>query len=32
MATSTYMTYLMHKNSSTWEKLIDIQEFPDLVI
>ena len=30
MATSTYMTYLMHKNSSTWEKLIDIQEFPDL--
>lgn len=32
MATSTYMTFLMHKNSTgdTWEKLIDITEFPDL--
>jgi hypothetical protein len=34
MATSTYMTFLMHKNKNstgdTWEKLIDITEFPDL--
>lgn len=30
MATSTYMTFLMHKNSSVWEKLLDITEFPDL--
>ena len=30
MATSTYMTFLMHKNQSTWEKLLDITEFPDL--
>lgn len=30
MATSTYMTFLMHKNKSTWEKLLDITEFPDL--
>lgn len=30
MATSTYMTFLMHKNNSTYEKLIDITEFPDL--
>lgn len=32
MATSTYMTFLMHKKSTgdTWEKLIDITEFPDL--
>lgn len=30
MATSTYMTFLMHKNSSSWEKLLDIKEFPDL--
>lgn len=30
MATSTYMTFLMHKNSSAWEKLLDITEFPDL--
>lgn len=37
MATSTYMTFLMHKQAATseggtptWEKLIDITEFPDL--
>lgn len=31
MATSTYMTFLMHKKSGdTWEKLLDITEFPDL--
>ena len=31
MATSTYMTFLMHKKANdTYEKLIDITEFPDL--
>lgn len=30
MATSTYMTFLMHQNNSEWEKLLDITEFPDL--
>lgn len=32
MATSTYMTFLMHKPADTeeWEKLLDITEFPDL--
>ena len=30
MAISTYKSFLMHKNSSTWEKLIDIKSFPDL--
>ena len=31
MATSTYMTFLMHKkDGSTYEKLIDIKTFPDL--
>ena len=30
MAISTYKSYLMHKNASTWEKLIDIKSFPDL--
>ena len=30
MATSTYMTFLMHKNEDAWEKLLDITEFPDL--
>lgn len=32
MATSTYMTFLMHKKAggSGYEKLIDITEFPDL--
>ena len=29
-ATSTYMTFLMHKKGETYEKLIDITEFPDL--
>ena len=27
---TTYMTFLMHKKDSTYEKLIDITEFPDL--
>lgn len=31
MATSTYMTFLMHKKADAeYEKLIDITEFPDL--
>ena len=30
MAISTYKSFLMHKTSSTWEKLIDIKSFPDL--
>lgn len=30
MAISTYKIFLMQKNSETWEKLIDIKEFPDL--
>lgn len=30
MAISTYKIFLMQKNTSTWEKLIDIKEFPDL--
>lgn len=30
MARTTYMTYLMHKSSNTYEKLVDIKEFPDL--
>ena len=31
MATSTYMTFLMHKSAGEdWEKLLDITEFPDL--
>ena len=30
MAISTYKSFLMHKNSSAWEKLIDIKSFPDL--
>lgn len=30
MATSTYMTFLMHKNGTDYEKLLDITEFPDL--
>lgn len=30
MAISTYMTQLMHKTASTYEKLIDIKSFPDL--
>lgn len=30
MAISTYKSFLMYKESSTWEKLIDIKSFPDL--
>lgn len=30
MAISTYKCFLMHKSSSTWEKLVDIKSFPDL--
>lgn len=30
MAISTYKVFLMHKASDTYEKLIDIKEFPDL--
>jgi hypothetical protein len=30
MAISTYKTFLMQKNESAWEKVIDIKEFPDL--
>ena len=30
MARSTYMTFLMHKASDTYEKLIDIKDYPDL--
>ena len=30
MAISTYKIFLMKKSGSTWEKLIDIKEFPDL--
>lgn len=30
MAISTYKIFLMQKNTSAWEKLIDIKEFPDL--
>lgn len=30
MAISTYKIFLMHKATSTWEKAIDIKEFPDL--
>ena len=26
----TYKTFLMHKTSTTWGKLIDIKDFPDL--
>ena len=29
-ATSTYKTFLMHKNGNSYEKLVDIKEFPDL--
>ncbi len=28
MAISTYKIFLMQKNTSAWEKLIDIKEFP----
>lgn len=30
MASSTYKTFLMYKKSSTYEKLVDIKDFPDL--
>lgn len=30
MASSTYKSFLMHKASSTWEKLVDIKSYPDL--
>ena len=29
-ATSTYKSFLMHKPSSEWEKLVDISSYPDL--
>lgn len=30
MAISTYKTFLMHKASTTYAKLVDIKDFPDL--
>lgn len=30
MAISTFKTFLMHKDTSDWEKLIDIIDYPDL--
>ena len=30
MATSSYKTFLMHKASDAYEKLVDIKDFPDL--
>lgn len=30
MATSSYKTFLMYKKADTYEKLIDIKDFPDL--
>ena len=30
MAISTYKIFLMQKNTSEWEKVVDIKEFPDL--
>lgn len=30
MAISTYKVFLMHKKGDTYEKLLDIKEFPDL--
>jgi hypothetical protein len=30
MAISTYKSFLMHKKSSAYEKLVDIKSFPDL--
>ena len=30
MAISTYKSFLMVKNASSWEKLIDIKSYPDL--
>lgn len=30
MAISTYKIFLMQKNTSAWEKVVDVKEFPDL--
>lgn len=30
MAVSTYKSFLMVKNATTWEKLVDIKSYPDL--
>lgn len=30
MATSSFKTFLMHKKGETYEKLVDIKDFPDL--
>ena len=30
MASSSYKTFLMHKDASAYEKLVDIKNFPDL--
>jgi hypothetical protein len=30
MATSTYKSFLMHKNEASYEKLVDISGYPDL--
>ena len=30
MASSTYKSFLMHKVSEKWEKLVDIKSYPDL--
>ena len=30
MASSTYKTFLMHEKDGTYEKLVDIKDFPDL--
>lgn len=30
MASSSYKTFLMHKNGGAYEKLVDIKDFPDL--
>ena len=30
MASSTYKSFLMHKVSEAWEKLVDIKSYPDL--
>lgn len=30
MATSSYKTFLMHKNGEAFEKLVDIKDYPDI--
>lgn len=30
MATSSYKTFLMHKNADAYEKLVDIKDYPDI--